>query len=229
MLREEVNQGLLDLFKDPAYLEIGVAQGTTFHAVRAAQKVAVDPWFQFDVSAMKADPGNAGAEYHEVLSDVYFSDIKEPDQKFDIIFIDGLHTFDQTLKDLLNSICSLKEGGILVVDDVWPSSYAASIPDVKRFENFQKAVGNPDGSWMGDVYRLVFFIQQYLPLFNYATVLENHGQTVMWRGRRPSTGEYVTKVEKIARLEYEDTVMRREVFNFKKFSDIVYEIKHGVD
>jgi hypothetical protein len=74
---------------------------------------------------------------------------------------------------------------------------------------------------MGDVYRLVFFVEQYLPLFKYATVSENHGQTVMWRGQRPANGEYVTTVEKISRLEYADAIIYNEVFNLKQFSQIL--------
>ena len=225
MLRAEVNQGILDLFSNPSYLEIGVAHGETFHAVRAARKVAVDPAFVFDLDAARADPSNSKCTYHQVTSDIYFSDHQPLGEKFDVIFIDGLHTFDQTLKDLMNAILSVNEGGVIVVDDVIPASYQSSISDVGEFMRFLNAIGSMDGTWMGDVYRLVFFVEQYLSLFNYATVAENHGQMVMWRGRRSSTGAYVTKLKSICESQYMDVKLYEGKFNIKPLADIVNDLK----
>ena len=45
----------------------------TFHNVRAAEKVAVDPRFVFDLEAARAE--NREARYHEVTSDHYFGQI----------------------------------------------------------------------------------------------------------------------------------------------------------
>ena len=69
--RSKVIQGFLHLFGDPRYLEIGVAAGVTFHAVRAGRKVAVDPKFRFDVNeALGVQQSHAS--YHEMTSDAYF-------------------------------------------------------------------------------------------------------------------------------------------------------------
>ena len=51
MLRSEVNQGIIDLFEDCSYLEIGVSLGVTFDKIIAHRKVAVDPAFAFDAGA----------------------------------------------------------------------------------------------------------------------------------------------------------------------------------
>ena len=225
MLRAEVNQALLDLFTDASYLEIGVQAGHTFHALRAADKTAVDPHFIFDVRAARADPANKACRYFEVTSDVYFSDIQERGKKYNMVFVDGLHTFDQTLKDLLNAVCCLKDDGIIVVDDVMPSSYQASIPEIDLFESFASAVGSTDGSWMGDVFKVVFFIQEYLPLFRYATVLENHGQMVMWQAPRPASAQSIEKVKAVCDLEYCDFILRRSALNLLPFSDILNHVK----
>ncbi len=227
MGRSEVINRLLAGVSDPAYLEIGVQNGHTFRAVKAARKIAVDPQFAFDVAAARADPANAGCDYHPVTSDAYFSDFADPRDRFDLIFIDGLHTFDQTLKDLLNALVCVKEDGLIVIDDVMPVTYASSISDISHFSRFRQAAEIKDGSWMGDVYKLVFFIEQYMPLFTYATVAENHGQTVMWRERRPSTGRYVTKVEAITRLDYADFVLSQAVFNLRPIDEIEAMIAHS--
>ena len=223
MHRADVIQRLLDRYPDPVYLEVGVETGVTFHAIRAARKIAVDPTFQFDQAAARADPINRSSEYHEVESDIYFADIRARDDIFDVIFLDGLHTFDQTLKDLLSAIDCLRPDGVIVIDDIMPDSYAASLPEVERVRAFY-ALRPPSSSWMGDVYRLVFFIDQYLPAFSFATMGENHGQLVMWRQPRPSTGKPATKVETIARLEYADAVIAHEMFKIAYLNDIVATI-----
>jgi hypothetical protein len=94
--RDAVLQGLLALFAAPSYLEIGVSKGVTFHRIQARRKVAVDPRFRFDVAAARKE--NPSASYHEVPSDVYFGTIVDPGERFDVIYLDGLHTAEQTLR-----------------------------------------------------------------------------------------------------------------------------------
>lgn len=223
MHRQDVNQALLDRFTEPSYLEIGVDQGVTFDALKAARKVAVDPRFAFDVATARANPANAACEYHEMTSDDYFLQVRQPEDLFDLIFVDGLHTFDQTLKDLLNATAATKPDGIIIVDDVIPNTYAASLPDLDLSRRFWSATNNPDGSWMGDVFRLVFFVRSYMPFFRYATVAENHGQMIMWHANSPSPGS-ILPVEQISRLQFPEVVLQREVFNLRPFADIVAEI-----
>jgi hypothetical protein len=161
--------------------------------------------------------------YHEVASDTYFSRLKPKGEMFDVIYLDGLHTFDQTLRDLLNSIECLKPNGVIVVDDVMPSSYAASLPDWDESIRFRGLIGDPDQSWMGDVYRLVFFVRDYLTAFRYASLRENHGQTVLWRGARPHVHAPLD-VEAIARLDYATAIFQQEAFNYQQFQAIVAEM-----
>lgn len=67
MKRSDVIQALLSLFERSSYLEVGVFRGETFHAVRASQKVAVDPKFEFPLSEREAS-----ARYFEEPSDNFF-------------------------------------------------------------------------------------------------------------------------------------------------------------
>ena len=126
MHRHEVIQSFLDIFDQPKYLEIGVWAGETFHALRAGRKVAVDPTFRFEHSDREM-----GCEYHEVTSDQYFMALTHDASLFDVIFLDGMHTFEQTLRDLMNSIDFLRRDGVIVIDDVWPNSIT---PPSQTFE-----------------------------------------------------------------------------------------------
>ena len=106
MERYQVLQGLLALFEAPAYLEVGVDKGETFHGLRAGSKIAVDPTFSFDVDAARQQADNQNCRYFNVTSDQFFQ-TEAPVHRFDVIYIDGLHTFEQTLRDFLNATVAL--------------------------------------------------------------------------------------------------------------------------
>jgi len=215
--RAQFVQGFLDFYNAPRYLEVGVNRGATFHALRAAQKVAVDPRFLF--GAAEHQPG---CTYHEVPSDAYFATLDRTTPPFDVIYLDGLHSFEQTLRDLMSAILHLQPLGVIVIDDVIPSGYLASLPDVALFERAWHAAGaTGDISWMGDVFRLVFFIESFLPDFAYATLADNHGQLAMWRGRRRAPFTLDRRVEDITRLQYHDVLLQRSAFNLMGQAAIV--------
>ena len=82
-----------------SYLEIGVYAGATFFAIDVARKVAVDAKLRFDRSE-HADPR---ASFFEMTSNDYFLG-PGIGERFDLIFLDGLHTFEQTLIDFNASL-----------------------------------------------------------------------------------------------------------------------------
>lgn len=77
---------------------------------------------------------------------------------------------------------------------------------------------------MGDVFRLVFFIRDYLRDLSYATVAENHGQTVVWRQRRAGVIP-AADVAAIAGLEYADAMIAKASFNLLPFATIEQQVK----
>jgi capsular polysaccharide biosynthesis protein len=220
--RADVVQAFLSLWPSPRYLEIGVARGATFHAVEAAAKVAVDPQFRFDTERARAEHPNAA--YHAVTSDAYFGQLARPGDRFEVIYLDGLHTVDQTLRDLTNALDLLAPDGVIVVDDVVPSSYSASLPDYEEVKALRAAVEREQSmAWMGDVYRLVFMVQSFFQNLSYRTVADNHGQLVLWRGRRAYVPE--RRIEDVARLPYERAMVDRAAFRFAPLADIVEELR----
>jgi hypothetical protein len=213
--RSATLQQVLSMFEKPRYLEIGVARGVTFQEVKADRKVGVDPKFKFDVEGvLKAEPN---AALFQITSDEYFG--SKPVEQFDVIFLDGLHSFEQTLRDLLNATLRLAPKGVILIDDVRPNSYPASLVDREQFHKLRAALNIKSGAWMGDVYRLVFFIDTFMQGWTYRTVRENHGQTVMWQQRRPSVTD--REVSKIAALDYGDTITQRHVYQDAPISEIL--------
>lgn len=229
--RAEVQNALLALYTEPSsYLEIGVSRGTTFDEVESARKVAVDPKFRFDVPDARERSPNA--TYHEVTSDVYFGDVIDLSERFDVIYIDGLHTAEQTLRDFTNALNYVTPAGVIIIDDVVPSTYTASLREQRQSRQVRLATNAPRG-WMGDVYQLVFFIETFHQQLSYATIEENHGQLVVWPERRESAPDRT--IEAVGRASYADIHLQRSAFRFMPFETIVGQvgasirrIRHGV-
>lgn len=103
--RIDVIQFLIDRFGFKSYLEVGVQYMVCWNEIKCDHKVGVEP-------NKLPDP-----RIHEKTSDQYFAVSQE---KFDIIFIDGDHTYPQVIKDIRNALDRLNEGGILVCHDSFP-------------------------------------------------------------------------------------------------------------
>ena len=89
------------------YLEIGIGEGENFGGVKCEHKETNDVF---------SAPNPSFKIHHKMTSDLYFSKL-DPNETFDIIFVDGLHEYEQTLRDILNSLDHLAEGGSIVVHD----------------------------------------------------------------------------------------------------------------
>ncbi|WP_205474588.1 class I SAM-dependent methyltransferase [Nocardioides sp. SYSU D00038] len=219
--RHQVVRRLLATYDDPRYLEVGVSAGRTFHQLAASTMVAVDPEFRFDhVAAAREHPH---ATYHPVTSDEYFGTVIGRDDKFEVVYLDGLHTFEQTLRDLLNALEHLTPDGVVVIDDVRPPSYHASLPDLSQVARLREAAGDPTKAWMGDVYRLVWFIDTFCQQLTWRTVANNHGQAVVWRQPRPSVTE--RSAREVAELPFERVVLDQQVLRLARFRDIVADFR----
>jgi hypothetical protein len=157
------------------YLEIGVLWGNTFENVRADERVGVDPYPSIDVRRL---PTNA--TYHAVTSDEFFESLS-PTDSFDVIFLDGLHTAEQTYQDLAHAIRHLKVGGAVIIDDTVPSDVASAIPDEDQSRRMRAELGLSGGQWHGDVFRVVWILNSYHPELRWATITDRgNPQTLVW-------------------------------------------------
>ena len=110
-----------------AYLEIGCDRNEVFNSVPVDRKVGVDP--------------NRGGTV-KTTSDAFFQTNKD---RFDVIYIDGLHTYDQVHKDVANAMGCLNAGGWVILHDLLPHNWIeAHVPRIAM------------GSWTGDVWKVAF-------------------------------------------------------------------------
>jgi len=187
------------------YLEIGVSEGDTFTKVNVPYKVAVDPKFRFDFEKL----ADQNTRFHEVTSDMFFSELASEHGQFDLIYIDGLHTFEQTIRDFCTSLGTSHSRTIWLIDDTNPTGWLASIPDQELSRKLRRLVGIQTNQWMGDVFKLVFVIHDFFPQFSYAT-FPGHGQTVVWKETRKDFTPTWDSLVKISHLGYQDFLKFRD-------------------
>jgi Glycosyltransferase 61 len=194
-----------------SYLEIGVFRGKTFNALDFERKVAVDPKFQFDV----ADYQREGVEFHHLHSDQYF--IRHGlSQTFDIIFLDGLHTFQQTLRDFCNSLACAHDRTVWLIDDVLPVDVFSAWPNQTEAVAFRKRAGGDGWAWHGDVYKVVFAIHDYFPMYSYVTLGgRGNPQAIVWKAPRVDFTPIFDSMEAIERVSYFDLLKREEILKVR--------------
>tara|TARA_B100001250_G_C19582276_1_gene692622 strand:- start:131 stop:808 length:678 start_codon:yes stop_codon:yes gene_type:complete len=152
------------------YLEIGCDKDQLFSKVKIQNKVGVDPV--------------SGGNIRKTSNDFF----KENNKKFDIIFIDGLHTYKQAKKDILNSVDSLKDSGIILVHDCMPDSMS------------KQAVPRYKMVWNGDVWKSIVDLRQNNNLEIYTCEMDQ-GIGVIKKNKNSS----VLKIKKnIKDLKFED-------------------------
>lgn len=132
MTRQQIINGLIQKNNYSSYLEIGVQNPQScFNRINCEYKQGVEPF-------PKIKEFNYTPNIHIKTSDDYFESNEE---KFDIVFIDGLHHDDQVIKDIENSLNILNDGGTIVVHDCLPSSEREQERD------------DHGGVWLGDVWK----------------------------------------------------------------------------
>jgi len=161
-----------------SYLEIGVRSGDTLFSVEAPSRTGVDPFFNFSLEEHKDNPGLC---LHQTTSDVFFSEL-DSSTNYDITLIDGLHTCDQTYRDLLNVLSHSHPRSIIVIDDTIPSDVFSTMRDSSMCTQLRSKYGNgDDGRWHGDTYKIIPLIILFQPLYRIATIVDNgNPQTIMW-------------------------------------------------
>ena len=167
--------------KSTAYLEIGVFTGKTFSKLDFETMHGVDPSFEFDITKVNRD----GIEFYQMGSDDFFYQTSGKN-KYDLIFLDGLHTYDQTYRDFCNCLSRSNHKSIFLIDDILPCDSYAAMRNENFALNLRRIEAPPtDGkfnkAWMGDVFKVLYFIKLFNSNLEYATIINNgNPQTVVW-------------------------------------------------
>lgn len=90
--------------------------------------------------------------------------------KYDIIFVDGLHIFEQAHRDIINSLKYLNEKGVIVVHDCNPKK------EITQRRERASSV------WHGDVWKAILKIRMENPEVEIYTVNTDEGCAVIKKG-----------------------------------------------
>ena len=172
------------------YLEIGCDKNQLFSKVNINNKIGVDP----------VSGGNV-----RKTSDDFF---KENKSTFDIVFIDGLHTYEQVKKDILNSVNCLLNEGIILVHDCMPDSLG------------KQAVPRYKMQWNGDVWKAIVDLRQQENLEIYTCEIDQ-GIAIITKKKNTS----ILKLDKpINKLKFKDYFNNYKeymrVISLEKFKEI---------
>ena len=123
--RQFIVQDIINTKKYRSYLEIGTFHNDLFDNIKCDKKVGVDPV--------------SGGTIRKTSDDFFISN----NEKFDCIFIDGLHYYSQVKKDIDNSLKVLNPNGIILLHDCLPNNH------------FEQAIPRCQATWNGDVWKAI--------------------------------------------------------------------------
>jgi hypothetical protein len=216
MNRTEILQQIINAIKAKYYLEIGVSRGDVFFPIRAKRKFAVDPAFRFykrdKLQSMIKNPCNVQNRYFEMTSDEFFQ--TKASQVFgkglDIAFVDGLHTYQQCLRDVDSCLKWLNKNGIIIIHDCNPQSAATAYPAVNIEHARSLHPPGWTGEWCGDVWKAIVQLRSCYKNLRVFVLDTDYGVGVVTRDT-PESMLQLTQ-ENIENLTYDDLVKNRADF-----------------
>jgi len=157
LTRTQIINSLIIKHNYKSYLEIGVntpsQPGYNWSSISCDLKHGVDP--------------NVATTF-KMTSDMFFEHNK---QKYDFIFIDGLHLYEQVYKDTINALASLNEGGTIMLHDCNPTSQLHQRRD------------RQSDIWNGDCWRAVAHLRIERPDLKIYTIDTDEGCAIVRKGQ----------------------------------------------
>jgi hypothetical protein len=156
MNRTEIINIIARKIKAKRYLEIGVDNGINFNNVNCEYKVGVDPNPKISNIIAKT-------------SDEFFLHNTE---SFDLIFIDGLHIYDQVYRDITNSLAVLSSNGYIICHDTNPTSEE------------RQQVPWTGGDWNGDCWKAFVKLYSERTDLEMITIDTDEGISIIKKGKQ---------------------------------------------
>jgi len=199
-------QKALAMRSNPVYLEIGVSRGQAFQRISADVKFAVDPAFRLTERTRElADAKGRVVQYFETTSDAFFENekallVRHP---IDVALIDGLHTYEQVLRDVENTVRHLKDDGVIFLHDCNPPFELAG----RRADSWDEFMAQQSGPlkigiWNGDVWKAIVELRSTRPDLLVGVLKCDQGVGFVRKGSPESTLPY--SPEQVAELTYAD-------------------------
>ena len=188
LTRSLIVNNIIERKKYETYLEIGCDKNILFNSVKIKKKIGIDP----------VSGGNI-----RMSSDNFF---KNNQDKFDLIFIDGLHQYEQVKRDVYNSLKFLNDNGVILLHDCMPSSFMRQAP--KRSSNI----------WNGDVWKNIVEFRTLDQIDTY-TIYADHGIGLILK--RKNRNKLLLKIESFDKLKFQDYYKNYKLFlNIVNFKDL---------
>lgn len=211
MTRIEVLNAIIEKKSVKNYLEIGVNRGKCLFNIKGPEKrFAVDPFFNFNlwkkIKAIAKNSENLKNDYFEVTSDAFFNENKQflAENKIDLAFIDGLHTYEQSLKDTLNTLNHLNENGVIILHDCNPLDELAAFP-ANSIDDARKELAhlpNWKNTWNGDVWKTIVYIRKNHPELSAFVLNTDHGLGFVYKKDSTNLPKIFNTFDDIANLDY---------------------------
>jgi hypothetical protein len=151
-------------------------------------------------------PGNLFNRYFRVPSDTFFDTQKQllSSRKLDVVFVDGLHTYEQCHRDIVHALDYLVDDGIILVHDCIPTSaYAAS-----TLPEFEKLCANPPGDWnrewCGDVWKSIVRLRIERPDLSICTLDTDFGIGVITKRHFIDSSAPKISMQDLAEMNFDD-------------------------
>lgn len=209
MRRPELINRFVSLFDQPRYLEIGVEEGHTFKAIQADWRVGVMPYPRFEDDSFLGED----FELFRMPSDRYFTDAVEIGRPFDVAFIDGLHTVEQTLRDFTNVLNFTKHDAVIFIDDIRPSNWVEALHLDLWVKVRPLAEGTYTG-WTGDVFKLLYLIETFFPSIELRIPAEDPNLVVCWKRTKARSVEkpFAARLEEVAAAQFPQFLLSKANF-----------------
>ena len=165
------------------YLEIGCFKNENFDKIIVKNKIGVDP--------------NSGGTLR-MTSDQFFA---TNNNKYDLIFIDGLHVYEQVKKDIKNSLQCLNDSGIILIHDCLPRKLWYQTPKRMSF------------TWNGDVWKALVECRTQKIIDTY-TLIADEGIGVIFK--RNNNNLLKLETNNFKKLTY-----RSYISNHNKFMNLI--------
>lgn len=132
----------------------------------------------------------------------------------DTAFVDGLHTYEQSLKDVLNCVKYLRRGGTIVLHDCNPTDYHMAYPAKSHAEALLARQPDPRKAWCGEVWKTVVHLRSHFSNLNVCVLDCDYGIGLIRRG--VSGPPLSFSQAEIRNMTYEELAARRaELLNLK--------------
>jgi hypothetical protein len=191
--RFEIIQSIIEFKKYKSYLEIGCDRNQSFSNINIHKRVGVDP----------VEGGT-----HKMTSDEFFSNNND---KFDIIFIDGLHQYEQVIKDVKNSLNCLTKNGIILLHDCLPRTL------------WNQVYPRINSDWNGDVWKAIVECRTYENIDTYTCIADRGIGVIV---PRKNMNKLILNKKYFKGLKYKDYYQNHEQYmNLIEHHDIFKTIE----